>query len=192
MHCSLSDALFRNGFTLQLQQKLHIAHQLAIAVRALHIEKYIHRDMKSANILLSADCLQVRVCDLGIARPLCDVAGHHEYTANVGTVGYMAPEVNCSYMSYVRYDESADINCFGHIVLDMITRIPAYDESRHSERETAYRNPATNETALTTLALACIEREPRKRPHITTIVQELEDLMLATMPLSSSDSYDFS
>jgi serine/threonine protein kinase len=60
------------------------------ALRFLHRHNVIHRDLKTANILLSRRLLCAKVSDFGLARDLNE--GVSKVDTFVGTVAYMSPE----------------------------------------------------------------------------------------------------
>lgn len=66
-------------------------YQILKGVKALHDKKVIHRDIKSANILID-NSGNVRIADFGLARVLKQSA-NVQYTKNVVTLWYRAPEL---------------------------------------------------------------------------------------------------
>ena len=78
-----------------------------------HKPAIIHRDLKSANILLD-ESFNVKICDFGLAK-LLDYSG--TMTANVGTIQWMAPEVLRGH----QYTEKADIYSIGIITWEVVT-----------------------------------------------------------------------
>lgn len=84
------------GGRQQNVQHLHWARRLAMCLDAakgmlfLHGEGIIHRDLKSANLLVDRS-YRVKVCDFGLARTLGSTVG--ESRREVGTPQYDAPEV---------------------------------------------------------------------------------------------------
>jgi serine/threonine-protein kinase len=87
---SLGQALSEMG-AFPLRDALRITRQIAAALKYLHDEGYLHRDVKPDNVLLD-NAGNVKVCDLGFAVPIPRHALAGKTTTAVGTAGYMAPE----------------------------------------------------------------------------------------------------
>jgi serine/threonine-protein kinase len=85
---TLADAM-RKG-RLPLPQAVAVMTDLLSAVAAAHAQGLVHRDIKAANVLFTADGVP-KLADFGIAKSM----GDDEQTATgevLGTVAYMAPE----------------------------------------------------------------------------------------------------
>ena len=93
-----------------------IVYQLAFAIGYLHSEcKIAHLDLKPDNILIFISpegLLQVKIIDLGLARPFAMFA-----PGAVGTWEYMAPEVRLGFS----FNEKADIWSLGMIISFIMT-----------------------------------------------------------------------
>ena len=75
---------------LKLRDVIRIASQIADGLYAAHARNIVHRDIKSANIMITAKG-QVKIMDFGLAK----LAGASMLTregTTVGTVSYMSPE----------------------------------------------------------------------------------------------------
>lgn len=76
----------------------------------------MHRDLKSANLLLTEDKKHIKVCDFGLAKDLA-LEGASGHTI-VGTPPFMAPEI-CKYQ---QYSYSADVFSFAMVLYELATR----------------------------------------------------------------------
>ncbi len=97
----------------ELDQALRIATQIAEGLQMAHKKGVVHRDIKSANIMVTEDN-QAKVMDFGLARMTGGTLITQEGTA-MGTVAYMSPE-------QARGDEvdhRTDIWSFGVVLYEM-------------------------------------------------------------------------
>jgi WD40 repeat protein/tRNA A-37 threonylcarbamoyl transferase component Bud32 len=81
----------RKGGPLDLQEVRRIGLQVARGLAAAHAQGLIHRDVKTANILLENGVQRVKITDFGLARAAHD-AGLAEHGLIAGTPQFMAPE----------------------------------------------------------------------------------------------------
>lgn len=98
--CDLESIIFEDCTfqALQLNDKNSISLQLLQAVSYMHGQGVIHQDIKSRNILVNAQSLVTKICDLGFGKligangTLANRAISGNTIANPGTHLYMAPE----------------------------------------------------------------------------------------------------
>jgi tRNA A-37 threonylcarbamoyl transferase component Bud32 len=153
---------------MRLEPVLAIGTQVADALAAAHASGLVHRDVKPANILLSADG-RVLVADFGIAK----AAEGNDLTsagAMVGTAKYLAPEQ----VEGGAIDGRADLYALGVVLYEALTGVPPFAE----ETDTA-------------TALARLHRyptEPRQiRPEIPVAV---EAVVMRAMSRAPADRFD--
>lgn len=125
---TLEHHLHGNGMpVLEWTKRLKIALGAAKGLAYLHEDchpKIIHRDIKSANILLD-DAFEAQVADFGLAKPSNDTRTHVS-TRVMGTFGYMAPE----YASSGKLTDRSDVFSFGVVLLELVTGRKPVDPSQ--------------------------------------------------------------
>ncbi|RZB99299.1 Proline-rich receptor-like protein kinase PERK12 [Glycine soja] len=112
---------------LNWDKRLKIAIGAAKGLAYLHedcCQKIIHRDIKSANILLD-NAYEAQVADFGLAR-LADASNTHVSTRVMGTFGYMAPE----YATSGKLTDRSDVFSFGVVLLELVTGRKPVDQTQ--------------------------------------------------------------
>ncbi|CAN0892973.1 Proline-rich receptor-like protein kinase PERK12 [Linum grandiflorum] len=194
---TLEHHLHAKGPGLTWQQRLKIAIGSAKGLAYLHEDcnpKIIHRDIKSANILLTND-FEAQVADFGLAR-LNDTTQTHVSTRVMGTFGYLAPE----YAQSGKLTDRSDVYSFGVVLLELITGRKPVDSTRPLGDESLVewarphlmhametgdlgelvdprlekRYVETEMMRMIETAAACIRHSAPKRPRMVQVVRALD------------------
>ncbi|CAG8620999.1 3317_t:CDS:2, partial [Acaulospora morrowiae] len=123
--CALGDVTSRAG-KISEREVSRIARELLQALKHLHSNGVIHRDLKLSNILADVNN-QIKLADFGISslEPIST-------TAMVGTIPYMAPDVVL--VSPDRpYDTKVDIWSLGVCILELLSGKAAWGRVRDDE-----------------------------------------------------------
>ncbi|KAG6489798.1 putative leucine-rich repeat receptor-like serine/threonine-protein kinase At2g14440 isoform X2 [Zingiber officinale] len=188
-----SDISGKSGFpVLTWEQRLQIAYQVALGLDYLHTgcnPPIVHRDVKSANILLGAD-LEAKITDFGISRTWNENATSVTTTV-IGTLGYIDPE----YLLNGRVSKASDVYGFGIILLEMISgQLPiVHGEEQHHivdwisqriAREANFVDTSMNECydpssvwKVLQLALSCTTLSASRRPLMAEVVIRLKEII---------------
>lgn len=144
---SLYDRLHKNNKgtlttdPLSWASRMDIAFQVALALQYLHEEAkppILHRDIKSANILLEDDN-SAKLADFGLSK-LGPKNDQFTITAVRGSYGYMDPQ----YVKTGRYSAKSDVYSFGVLLLELITGLKSvHDDTPLAEWSETYRSEGT-------------------------------------------------
>jgi tRNA A-37 threonylcarbamoyl transferase component Bud32/tetratricopeptide (TPR) repeat protein len=108
-------AMLQSDQTFSLAFVVDVISQVAEALDYAHSHRVIHRDVKPANILITADN-RVKITDFGIAR--LDTSNLTQEGQLLGTPNYMAPEQ----IQGKEVDHRADLFALGVVLYEMLTR----------------------------------------------------------------------
>ena len=117
---SLADRLLE--FHADPHKAMELLAKVGRAVHHAHQRGILHRDLKSANILLEGDD-QPRITDLGLARNTADGSNLTNTGAVLGTPSYMPPE---QATGNAVITTAADIYSLGAIMYELLTGVPPY------------------------------------------------------------------
>uniref|UniRef100_A0A668A872 Protein kinase domain-containing protein n=1 Tax=Myripristis murdjan TaxID=586833 RepID=A0A668A872_9TELE len=162
---------------MDMEQIMTWAIQIAKGMHYLHAEapvKVIHRDLKSRNVVMTADKV-LKICDFGASKFL----SHTTHMTVVGTFPWMAPEV----IQSLPVSETCDTYSYGVVLWEMLTReVPfkgfeglqvAWLVVEKQERLTI---PTSCPQSFAELMRKCWQADPKERPQFKQVLMTLETM----------------
>ena len=195
-HGSLSSRLSKSGAqSLAAAARVQVLSDVACGLAYIHKQGHVHRDIKSANVLLNQHD-NALICDFGMARQGDSQMGAATRVLTmktkfiVGTQVYMSPEV-------IRgsYSDRSDVFAFGVICLEVLTGLdPSPCEGREdivTHLQDALEDAPDGMSGLlhsvwftltqlwkpvVSLASECLDYRKNKRPSASEARAKLRDL----------------
>jgi serine/threonine protein kinase len=202
MQEDLSEFLKRTEVPLSILTTLDLMLQVARGLKYLHSRRIVHRDLKSANILVASLtaapelkgsgelCLIAKLSDFGLSKTKNSSTRYSHQSLNAGTRRWMAPEV-----FEIPQDEidngsmeppdprahpfKADVYSFAIVCSEILTKKEPFPHVQPGDLLKHIRDGGRPELPdgcprrLASLIKRCWELEPRSRPGFPEICREL-------------------
>ncbi|XP_028813465.1 interleukin-1 receptor-associated kinase 4 isoform X1 [Denticeps clupeoides] len=183
-------ACLDNTPPLSWHRRCLISTGTAKGLEYLHSNHHVHRDVKSANILLDEKFIP-KVSDFGLTRASAKRSSSTVMTEKiVGTTAYMAPEALRGEIT-----PKSDVFSFGVVLLEILSGLPPVDESRETKFIMDLRDEVEEEemdldefvdkkmedrdlTAaekVFSLASQCLSDRKNRRPPMKGVLTDLQD-----------------
>ncbi|MBC8868505.1 MAG: serine/threonine protein kinase [Planctomycetes bacterium] len=111
-----------------------LIHDAATALQAVHDQKIVHRDVKPANLILTADGSRVVLMDFGLAKGQSTALTSTRSGGLLGTLRYSAPEQLAA--ANMPIGPTADVRGLGVTMWELLTRQRLFGEA-DDERQLA-------------------------------------------------------
>ncbi|XP_073264582.1 leucine-rich repeat receptor protein kinase HPCA1 isoform X3 [Populus alba] len=194
---SLRDSLSgSSGIWLDWRRRLKVALGAARGLAYLHElvnPRIIHRDVKSANILLD-ECLNAKVADFGLSKPMDNSELILASTQVKGTMGYIDPE----YQKTLLLTEKSDVYGFGVVLLELVSGRKPLERGKYLVAEVSSSLDRKKDLynlhelldpsirldtmpkgldKMVDLAMKCVQEKGRDRPTMGEVVKEIEIIL---------------
>jgi len=178
-------ARLRERRRLEETKARQIGVELARGLGHMHAHGVLHRDVKPANVLFSAEGV-AKLVDFGLAR-FPGMITVTETGEVLGTPLYMAPEQALGYKSQI--GPATDVYALGIVLYELLTGETPFPAptGAHTLTRLVTESPAPPSSLrpgldpdLETLILAMLAKTPNDRPSLEQVSEALEGADLAT------------
>ncbi|RIB24888.1 kinase-like domain-containing protein, partial [Gigaspora rosea] len=177
---TLRSYLQNNFKELSWNDKINFALQIASAVKYLHAEEIIHRDLHSNNILVHDK--RIKLTDFGLSKRL-DEATNSSLNF-FGVIPYVDPQSFISSLRSFRFNKKSDIYSFGVLMWELSSGYPPFQvEPEHYLTLVIHISSGVRETPVEgsppeyiKIYTDCWQHDPESRPDIQHVFSNLKNL----------------
>jgi NIMA (never in mitosis gene a)-related kinase len=143
--------------------------QMVQGLKHLHSMNIVHRDLKSANVFLSADLKHIKLGDMNVSK----IAKNRMVYTQTGTPFYASPEV----WRDEPYDFKSDVWSLGCVLYEMCNRCPPFNgkqmEELFAKVQKGHFDRISNVYSedLNSIIAACLRVNPQSRPSCEQILE---------------------
>jgi NIMA (never in mitosis gene a)-related kinase len=143
--------------------------QMVQGLKHLHSMNIVHRDLKSANVFLSADLKHIKLGDMNVSK----IAKNRMVYTQTGTPFYASPEV----WRDEPYDFKSDVWSLGCVLYEMCNRCPPFNGKQMEELFTKVQKGSFDRISnvysedLNSIICACLRVNPQSRPSCEQILE---------------------
>ncbi|KAG0335766.1 hypothetical protein BG000_007246 [Podila horticola] len=187
---SLASAIEKDTLIKDWPTKTRLAHEIARGLEYIHLKKVIHRDLKSANVLLTKH-MEVKLADFGLAAVRTTTSSMSSVSSDSpkGTWRWLAPEL---LVARPKYSSRSDMYALGMVMWEMAASctMPFSGQLdtqvvmslvKDGEREVL---PDDTPSEYRKWVELCWNHDPLERPDAKMVV------LVVNKPLEQSLSYD--
>ncbi|ELP89742.1 serine-threonine protein kinase, putative [Entamoeba invadens IP1] len=172
-------------YLINLELKVKLLDDLAVAIEYLHRSQFLHRDIKGENVLVYSLNHNNTVCgkltDFGTCRSISESALNiKELSSGIGTPTYMSPE---SLQGLTTYSYPVDIYAFGVVMYETFIEKAGYTDTKIFNQPWVIpqfviegkrlERPKETPDYYWTLLEKCWAQNPEERPSAIKVVETI-------------------
>lgn len=166
--------MLRQFTVFREESAAYILHETLKGLDYIHGQNKIHRDLKSANILVTGNC-EIKIADFGVSAQLSNTLPARN--SFMGTPYWMAPEV----IESSRYNTAVDIWSLGIVAFELVTGSPPYRKLQPNDAmiRIVRNSPAQLPNSVRGIPISksmvefvamCLTKDPKKRASTSELL----------------------